>query len=264
MTLSFEQNTDAQADSASNSHVISNLFEHAHALARNLISPNHEKSTHTLTECGFPQLDIEGSVKKQAIKELDDHVGDLVRLASMLPPGKIDVASAFAEAHRFNLPMQGILKRLGLPADDRTIQMLSNLQSIEKSPHGVVTIIQKTDEVIPLAASFGPLHAVQINDLRLAKKITFKLAPGSEELSRIFGVSIEGQGGVPSRPLISDVRDIKVLKDGDGQTVISTKASNPENSLERFLTKDGDDIPVQIKLKHDGKVEVSHGKQTGT
>jgi hypothetical protein len=198
---------------------------------------------------------------RAAIQAVNEHLGELVKLASTLPPGKINVANDLALAARMGITPEKAVAALGLPIDRQTLAMLSNVESIEKSADGHVVIKQKSETNLPLNVSRLGAH---FDDVKIGKEISFDLKPGSEKITNIEGISVEGHGGLPPRQLESRIESITVGKDKDGKTVIEAQASNPEKAWERVFTKDHQEtIPVDIQLKNDGEVVMTqHGKTT--
>ncbi len=199
--------------------------------------------------------------RQEAIKQANNHLGELVSVASMLPPGKFDVATAFATADQLHVSPETVLKGMGLNADAQSVAMLRNVQSIEKDANGHVTITQKQEQKLPLGVD-SP--GVKLNDVKLDKTVSFDLQPGSQHISNIHGISVEAHGGVPPRDLVSNLQNIDISKDAAGKTVVRAEASNPGNIFERIATGNmGEQIPVDIQMQDDGNVVGrQHGQQT--
>jgi hypothetical protein len=165
-------------------------------------------------------------------------------------------------ANKLGIKPEEALAKIGLQSEAKAFEMLKNVQSIEKTPNGHVIITQKSEHILPLGVKAN--HGNQLDDIKLGQTISFDLEKGSEQISNIQGLTVEGHGGLPERKLVSAIQHIDVAKDSAGKTVIKIEASNPENFWEKLVTGDfGKQIPVDVQLQDDGSVVLSqHNKKT--
>lgn len=228
-----------------------------------------------LKQMGFPSIELSEKINPTVVKDavdpviahgrpelinaVNDHLGDLVALASRIPPGQIDVAAAFASAEKFGIKPEVLLSSLGLQSDAKLVAQLRNIETIVKSPDGHVTITQKAGQKLDLGCD---MEAAHVNNIRLAKTVSFDLQPGGQSIKNIQGLSVEGQGGIITRQINSRIQELEVKKDQNGKTVVTAHVSNPENWFERLVTGEhGKVVLVNLQLGRDGTITATqHGK----
>ena len=235
-----------------------------------------EQANTAMRELGLPTVEITNKIgsgvkdtlapivvqgRRELINAANDNLGELLSIAAHAPAGRINVAKAFATADSLGLKPEMVLAGLGLQSDAKAIAQLRNIESIDKSPDGHVTIRQKAEQKLDLQCQTAN---GSLKDIRLDNTLSFDLDPNGGGIKNIRGVTLEGYGGLPRRQLNSAVEELQVTKDKEGRTVIRAQASNPEYFWERAVTGDhGKQISVDIQLQRDGTVTASqHGKKS--